>query len=165
MRALVLVLFVAACGPKVQPKAVSYDEELGPKSKPEVAAAAAPPERPVAPPGKGLRTGTIERAKLLAVLDQGPVSVLRQVELSARKDGDRFVGWQLVQVLDHQGMLMDVDVVPGDVLLAINGKPISRPDQLQAVWDSLRTANQLTAELWRGNGKLKLEFAISPAVQ
>jgi S1-C subfamily serine protease len=59
---------------------------------------------------------------------------------------------------------MDVDVVPGDVLLAINGKPLSRPDQLQAIWDSLRTANQLTAELWRGSSKLQLSFAIAPAV-
>ena len=33
--------------------------------------------------------------------------------------------------LDRNGPLVDVDVVPGDVLLAINGKPLSRPDQLQ----------------------------------
>lgn len=143
---------------------VSYDEDLGEKKAPVAAAPAAPPERPVAPPGKGLRSGTIERAKLVAVLDKGPGSVLRQVEIEARKDGDRFVGWQLVQVLDKGGILMDVDIVPGDVLLAINGKPVSRPDQLQAVWDSLRTANQLTADVWRGSGKLQLSFAIDPPV-
>ena len=54
--------------------------------------------------------------------------------------------------------------MPGDVLLAVNGKPLSRPDQLQAVWDSLRGANQLVAELWRGNAKLRLEFAIEPKI-
>jgi S1-C subfamily serine protease len=163
MRALVALVLLVACAPKVQTTPV-HDEDLGAKAAPVEAAPAAPPERPVAAPGKGLRTGTIDRAKLVAVLDKGPVTVLRQMEISARKDGDRFVGWQLVQVLDRGGILMDVDVVPGDVLLAINGKPVSRPDQLQAVWDSLRTANQLTAELWRGNAKLKLEFAIAPAV-
>jgi type II secretory pathway component PulC len=164
MRALALLLLVA-CGPKVETTPVKYDEDLGDKRQaPAAAAAETPPERPVAPPGKGLRSGTIDRAKLVAVLDQGPGAVLRQVEISARKDGDRFVGWQLVQVLDKGGILTDVDVVPGDVLLAINGKPLSRPDQLQAIWDSLRTANQIKAELWRGNGKLQLEFAIAPPV-
>jgi S1-C subfamily serine protease len=54
--------------------------------------------------------------------------------------------------------------VPGDVLLAVNGKPLSRPDQLQAVWDSLRTANEIDAELWRGDAKLTLSFAVEPKV-
>jgi type II secretory pathway component PulC len=160
----VLAIGLAACGPKVQTTPV-HEEDLVEKPQPATAeTAAAAPERPVAPPGKGLRTGTIERAKLIAVLDQGPPVVLRQLDFFARMDGNRFVGWQLTKVLDTQGMFMDVDLAPGDVLLAINGKPISRPDQFQTVWDSLRTANQLNAELWRGNSKLELSFQITPAV-
>ena len=162
MRALLLAVLVA-CGPKNVPPP-SFDEDLGGSGKP---AAAEPPSeaaRPIAPPGKGLRTGTIERAKLVAVLEGGPGAFLRQLEIAPRLDGQRFVGWQLVQVLDRNGPLIDVDVVPGDVLLAINGKPLSRPDQLQTIWDSLRTANTLDAELWRGNAKFQLEFAIVPAV-
>ncbi|HEU4610919.1 MAG TPA: hypothetical protein VFS15_02535, partial [Kofleriaceae bacterium] len=57
------------------------------------------------------------------------------------------------------------DVVPGDVLLAINGKPLSRPDQLQALWESLRTANELRAQLWRGDARVELAFAIEPRVE
>lgn len=164
MRALVLGLLVA-CAPKVQTTPGAFDEDLAPKQRAaEPAQAAAPAERPVAPAGKGLRTGTIERAKLVAVLDHGPGNFLRQMEITAHMDGDRFVGWQLVQLLDKTGPLVDVDVVPGDVLLAINGKPLSRPDQLQAIWDSLRTANELKAVLWRGNAKLELAFAIEPKV-
>jgi S1-C subfamily serine protease len=79
-------------------------------------------------------------------------------------DGQRFVGWQLVQLVDHTGPLVDVDIVPGDILLAVNGKPLSRPDQLQTVWDGLRTANAITAQLWRGNAKFELQFAIDPPV-
>lgn len=168
MRALpwLMVALVAACGPKVAPKATVFDEEL-PRDQPaeaELPAAAAEPARPEAPPGKGLRSGTIERAKLIAVLDGGPGAFLRQLEITPRMDGRRFVGWQLVQLLDHDGPLHDVDVVPGDVLLAVNGRPLSRPDQLQSVWDSLRTANELRAQLWRGDGKLELAFAIEPKV-
>ncbi len=156
---------LAACGPKVAPTSSAFDEEL-PRERTTTPAepVAAEPERPVAPPGKGLRTGTIDRAQLISVLDGGPGNFLRQLEVTARMDGKRFVGWQLVQLLDHTGPLHDVDVAPGDVLLAVNGKPLARPDQLQTIWDSLRTANELRAQLWRGDNKLELAFAIEPRV-
>ena len=163
MRAL-LCFALVACGPKVDPQNPSFDDDLGGKRESQTteAAPAPVPERPVAPVGKGLRSGTIERARLIAVLDSGPGAFLRQLEVAPRMDGERFVGWQLVQVIDRSGPLVNVDVAPGDVLLAINGKPISRPDQLQTVWDSLRTANELDADLWRGKDKLRLAFTIDP---
>jgi hypothetical protein len=166
MRALLAsLLFVVACGPKVAPKTSAFDEEALAEDKPVAnVEPAAQPARPEAPPGKGLRSGTIERASLIAVLDKGPGAFLRQFEVTPRMDGGRFVGWQLVQLLDPQSPLRDVDVVPKDVLLAVNDKPISRPDQLQTVWDSLRTANEVRALVWRGDAKLELAFTIEPAV-
>src|SRR4029079_18630370 len=108
--------------------------------------------------------GTIARDRLVAVLDAGPATFLRQLEVTPRLSGDRFVGWQLVQLLDHAGPLHDVDLVPGDVLLAINGQPLSRPEQLQAMWDSLRTANAIGPQMWLCSGKLELHFTIEPPV-
>lgn len=163
MRAL-LCLVLLACGPKVDPKEPAFENDLeGPKPQvTEIKPAMA--ERPVAVPGRGLRTGTIDRARLNAVLDGGPGQFLRQLEVTPRMDGNRFVGWQLVQLIDRTGPLVDVDVAPGDVLLAVNGQPISRPDQLQTLWDSLRNANEVDADLWRGNAKLRLTFAIEPKI-
>lgn len=165
MRALLCCAVLAACGPKVAPRASAFDEELAAEQAQPAPPPAAPAPRPEAPAGKGLRSGTIERTKLIAVLDSGPGAFLRQLEVAPKMDGNRFVGWQLIQVLDHNGPLVDVDVVPGDVLLAINGKPLSRPDQLQALWESLRTANELRAQLWRGDARLELAFAIEPRVE
>ena len=159
-----LLVTLAACGPKVAPKGSAFDEDLESRTREVSEAPAAEQPRPEAPPGKGLRSGTIDRAKLIAVLDNKPNTFLRQLEVAPRMDGDRFIGWQLVQLLDRSGPLIDVDVVPGDVLLAVNGKPISRPDQLQTTWDSLRTANELRAQLWRGETKLELAFSIEPKV-
>jgi hypothetical protein len=163
---ILIALAISACGPKVAPP-LTFDEDFGPRAgEPRSEdAPIAEPARPEAPRGKGLRTGTIERARLIAVLDAGPGSFLRQVELTPHLRGERFVGWQLVQLLDRRGPLGDVDVVPGDVLLAINGKPLSRPDQLHTLWNTLRTANELSADLWRGDGKVRLAFAIEPAVE
>ena len=159
-----LLAALAACGPKVQTTGSTFDEDLG-KPEPTVSGdVVVEADRPVAPPGKGLRGGTIERAKLVAVLDAGPPTFLRQIEVTAKMSGERFVGWQLVQLVDRQSPLYDIDIVPGDVLLAINGQPLSRPDQLQTVWDSLRTANAVTAQLWRGEAKFSLDFTIEPAV-
>jgi hypothetical protein len=160
----VLAMAVPACAPKVSPAPPSFEEDLAPRRVADV-----PPgdplltaERPVAPAGKGLRNGTIARDRLNAVLDAGPPSFLRQLEVTPKMSGNRFVGWELVQLVDPQSPLYDVDVAPGDVLLSVNGQALSRPDQLQLVWDSLRTANQLTAQLWRGGARLELAFAIEP---
>ncbi len=165
--ALAFVVLVAGCGPKVSPAPVTYDEEL---AFAEVAGPGEPAPttdleaRPVAAAGPGVRTGTIERASLIAVLDGGPAQFLKQFEVTAKLAGERFVGWQLVKVLDRSSPLAALDLAPGDVLLAVNGKPVSRPDELQTLWDSLRTANQVTANLWRGDAKVELAFSVEPQV-
>jgi hypothetical protein len=164
MRRFLLVV-LAACSPKVAPAPPQqFDEDFERRQTAAEPAELPDDRRAVAPPGKGLRSGTIRRDRLIAVLDAGPARFLRQFEVTPRMKGQRFVGWQLVQLLDRHSPLYDVDLVPGDVLLAVNGNPVSRPDQLQSTWDALRTANALTAQLWRGDAKLTLEFTIEPAV-
>lgn len=157
--AAALVFAATACGPKVRPTPIKYDEDLAGTTRVEPVAGA-PVQRPVAPPGKGLRTGTVTRARLAAVLDAGPGAFLRQLEVAPKLTADRFVGWQLVQLVDHASPLFDLDVVPGDVLLAVNGNPLARPDQLQTVWDGLRTATHVSAEIWRGDARLTLDFTV-----
>ena len=159
-----LVAALAACGPAVAPKPVTFDEDLPrQQATPEAAPAPEVVNRPVAPPGKGLRNGSIPRDKLSAVLNGGPGRLFHdQIEINAMLDKDRFVGWQLVQFLDPNSPLHDADIQPGDVVLAVNGKPLSRPDQVYALWESLRTANEVTAQVWRGNGQLTLAFTIEP---
>jgi len=154
-----------ACGPAVSnlPRTLD-DEAASQKTAPPAATPAAEAPRTDAPAGKALRRGTIARDRLIAVLDAGPGMFLRQLEVSPRMVGDRFVGWQLVQLIDRAGPLGDVDVSPGDVLLAINGEPLERPDELQRLWDSLRTANELKAQLARGEARLELRFTIDPPV-
>lgn len=160
MRLPVVVTFlsIVACGPKHMPAQSSNEVGVGSQTEP-----APTTETTVeAPPGKGMRKGTIERAKLLAVLKKGPGAFLGQLEVAPQLEGKRFVGWQLVRLLDRHGPLAEVDVAPGDVLVAINGNSVSRPEHLQTLWDSLGSANSLDAVLRRGSAKVQLAFAIEP---
>lgn len=162
MRAVLLALLVA-CGPKVSTKPPTFDEDLGAKQTTAAPADELTMERPVAPPGKGLRTGTIARERLVAVVDAGPGAFLRQFEVNAKLHENRFIGWELVQLVGQStNPLYDVDLLPGDVLVTINGKSIARPDQLQTFWETLKTANEVNAELWRGRTKLTLAFVVEP---
>ena len=77
-------------------------------------------------------------------------------------DRGRFTGWRLVQWMPGATRFAGLDLAPGDVLIAINGRPLSRPDQLFALWESLRTANEMVCDLTRGDARFQLRFTIAP---
>jgi hypothetical protein len=164
MRAVLLTAAVlAACGPKVSVSPSPFEED-DPRAGVPVQRNQflGWEERREAPAGPGARTGTITRAALVAVLDQSPGLFMRNFEVSTLMDGNRFVGWQFVQ---HRGgaALRGLDLVYGDVLVAINGFPLSRPDQAWTMWQSLRTADRIVADILRGDEKFQLVFAIDGA--
>ncbi|HWO19121.1 MAG TPA: hypothetical protein VNO30_10095 [Kofleriaceae bacterium] len=81
-----LALALVGCTLKVAPRPPSFDEDLAPHRVSDV-----PPgdpllvaTRPVATPGKSLRTGTIARERLLAELDAGPPSFLHQLKVAPK---------------------------------------------------------------------------------
>lgn len=175
---------VAGCGAKVKPPVFEEDDpraareaalEDGDPAAPAAAASGAPgdpgaataeavalPPRPLAPPGSQPRTGIIERGALLGVLDQGPGGFLRAVEISPFFEGSRFLGWRLDQIVDRASPLYGVDLALGDIVLAVNRRPLARPEHLMALWQELRGADELIAQVWRGAGAFELRFAITP---
>ncbi len=167
MRTLAWVLIgaLAGCGAKVNVDESPYDLDLPREDVPAQATPVAWELRPEAPTGPGARTGTIARASLLAVLDEGPGAFLRGFEVAPEMDGQRFAGWRLVQwVAPGERRFAGVDLLPGDVLLAINGQALSRPDQLGQLWTSLRAADAIVCDLGRGHARVQLRFAIEPAM-
>jgi type II secretory pathway component PulC len=50
----------------------------------------------------------------------------------------------------------------GDLVQRINGRSLERPEQFQAVWESLAQADELVIELRRDTQPTKLRFAITP---
>ena len=169
---LCAILALAACAPKVDPRS-PFDED-DPQARATVAevepapvepAAPAEPSAPVvapAPPGTGLREGTIARATLKAVLDAGPGHVLEGFEVAAAEQRGAFVGWRLVRFLAKGERFTVLDLAPGDILLTINRRAIVKPSDLQDLWTELYTADAIVAELRRGDAPFTLRFTITP---
>ena len=178
--AVAALALAAACAERVDPRspfdeddprALREDVELARAhraaggSEPAAAQAATivtPAEEAVAipPAGSGRRAGTIERAALVPVLDAGPAAFLSWFDVEADSRDGRFVGWRLVRVRPAGRALAELDLVPGDVLVAVNGRPLARPDHLEALWRELYGAGAVVAEIRRAGERFTLRFTI-----
>lgn len=146
--ALLLLGLASAChGPRQAEAPMVLDAE------PEAAPAPAPAETAVTI--EPAREGWIDRGRLDAVLDAGVGAFLGGVRVEAVHHSGRFVGWRVLRY-DNPW----VDVRPGDVLISVNGAPIETPDQVQALWESLRSADAITATLRRGAETVELRFRV-----
>jgi hypothetical protein len=144
MRAALLAALLA-CGPKVSTNRRRSTKARHETNRPPVADNddGAPSHRP----GRSLRASAI-RATAWSPCSTPDPARSSASSGTARMTDNRFIGWELVQLVGtQQNPLYDIDLVPGDVLLSINGKMIARPDQLQTVWDGLRAADTVTAQL------------------
>lgn len=169
---LLAAAVAAACGPKVRP--VSFVEQEDPLAReparePQATAASAEepplPSVAVAPANApaAVTSGTIERAALLRVLDAGPGALLRTLEVTPAFEGERFFGWRIEQIVDPSSPVHGARLAPGDVVRSINERSLARPEHVLAVWQLLRTADELRCEVWRDRTRLALRFAITPA--
>lgn len=148
---LALALPLGGCKPKVDPLS-PFDVEAdgrGGSAATRAESGAAPAPAP-APAGDGVRTATLDRPALARGLAMGPPSILQQLEVTADTADQRFLGWRLVRLLDASTpLLRSLDLRPGDVLLSINGNPLSKPNELMALWTDLSAATKIECQLSR----------------
>jgi hypothetical protein len=133
----------------------SRGEPLPPPTPPPPETEAPPPESQRPPPG------SLWRDEVDAVVDGGLGRFLGFVTLEPRLDGDTFVGWQIVG-LRPADTWAGVDLVPGDVVTRINGRPIEREAQAFDVFTSLKRSNQLVVTYLRGEQPRELVWRIVP---
>jgi hypothetical protein len=156
--AAVAAIAGTACGPKVRlddpspfdeddPRAGDADDDFDVREE--------------APPTEGrARMGEVDRPTLHAVLDQGPGVFLRGVEISARIHNDRFTGWRVVQFMPNEHRFDAYDLVPGDVVMAVNGSQISRPNHLHDLWEQLRDAETIVVAVERDGAPFELRLDV-----
>jgi len=102
----------------------------------------------------------IHRAELEAFLNLGPAFLFRNVPVQPVLKGNTFVGYRIVAFFPGETRFAKVDLRGGDVILAINGQSVDRPEVFFEVWESLRQASALEIDVLRGQRRRTLRWAI-----
>jgi type II secretory pathway component PulC len=101
----------------------------------------------------------IQRTTLTKVLSRGPGRFFERMPVTPYKAAGRFVGFQIVavygQVAPHPN-----GIHVGDVVTAVNGKPVRTPGQFMAVWNGMKKAGVLQVDLVRGQQLLRIDYKI-----
>lgn len=128
-----VALVAVACGAPQEPE---------PASRPR-------PATVEAPPAETEGRAEVTREALGAILGQSPGHFFGLVEVEGVGDdeGTRFAGWRIVSLPSDTPAWLDVRV--GDVVTAVNGMAVERPDDAQRVYEALRVASEVRIDLTR----------------
>ncbi len=91
----------------------------------------------------------VTRERLGAILGQSPGHFFGLVEVEGvgEEDGTGFAGWRILSLpTDTPGWL---DVRVGDVVTAVNGMAVERPEDALLVYEALRVASEVRLDLTR----------------
>ncbi len=104
----------------------------------------------------------VARASVDRALRAGLGRVLANAEVDAQLDaGRRFVGWRIAVLHDQpDDMWKGVDLRVGDVVTAVNGFPLERPQQADRAFQSLRVSSEIRVSLLREGKPMELRIAI-----
>jgi type II secretory pathway component PulC len=85
---------------------------------------------------------------------------LGRLEVQPLANGNKFQGWRIVRLRDGDPMWQGTDLKPGDVVTAVNERPIERPEQAFAVFQNLAVAKDLRITYERGGKRRELVYPI-----
>jgi hypothetical protein len=138
-------LVLGGCGP-------SYPESEYP-SQPPPGVTGGEEDLAPAPPG------ALWRRDVNAVLDEGLGRFLQHAELDPEVQAGAFVGFRVLE-LRPAAWWQGVDLVPGDIVMQVNGMPIEQPTEAHAAFESLRQATQLRVKYMRKGEARELVYSI-----
>jgi hypothetical protein len=107
--------------------------------------------------GKDPYAGSINRAGLVVIVDQGLGRFFTHLKLAPVLDGKRFVGFAVTAIDPAWG---DTGLREGDVLMRVNGQAIERPEHAMAAFEGLRVASEVVVELTRAGVPATLRYRI-----
>jgi type II secretory pathway component PulC len=104
---------------------------------------------------------SVTRAELDAIIAKGPPYLLARIQLDPVFENSVFVGWELA---GYRSELQSVlGLAPGDIIMQINDLPIERPEQIEVLYQQLKTAAQIVFDVRRGGRRIQLVSPILPA--
>ena len=153
LAALVLAI-VVGCGGSKPPA----------RTEPSPATSASPPVTASATAPVPTRPGRLSRGEVMATLSRGLGDLLTRIEIEPLLAGGKFRGWRVVKLRQGDPMWTGVDLAPGDVVTAVNGRPIERPEQALAAFQSLAVASELRVTYERNGARREIAYPIDDDV-
>jgi type II secretory pathway component PulC len=129
-------------------------------------AAPAPAPTPIAKPEPTCtafaKPGVLKRSAVVRVADAGIGQWLAGgAEVQRKIAKMKFQGWEIRRLYPGDPCYQMVDLRPMDVVTALNGKSVERPEQAFEVLTALRTAPELVVDYLREGQPKKLTFPIA----
>lgn len=108
-----------------------------------------------------LEGGFVTRAHLDQLLDLGPQRFLQDVQLVPALDaeGDA-VGFRVAALSAEAARLGGQGLAVDDVLIAVNGESILRPEAFFDAWEALRSADEVALSLLRDGNPMRLDAEV-----
>jgi serine protease Do len=100
-----------------------------------------------------VQNGKVERGRIGVAIQEVTASLARSFGLE-RPQG------ALVSSVEPNGPADNAGIKPGDVLLAINGKPLERSSELPPLVAAVKPGSKATFELWRDGAKRTLAVTV-----
>jgi type II secretion system protein C len=146
LTAVFLGLTLCACG--------SSSAALGPSAPAAATTSVAP-----SPPPLGAHA--VARSAVRAAIADGLGMFLQRVDIDDQPvmTGGKFHGFRIAGLRDPD-FWAGVDLKAGDVVTAVNGMPIERPEQAQTALESLEAAKELRVAYDRDGQPHELVYAI-----
>jgi type II secretory pathway component PulC len=154
---LVLIALLAACGGTRAVHREPPRASESPSSGSADAGARASVDADVPLPS---RPGRLWRRDVVAVLSRGLGDFLSHLQVEPALAGGKFHGWRVVALRAGDPLWQGTDLAPGDIVTAINDRPIERPEQAFAAFQSLAVAKELRVTYERRGARRELVYPI-----
>lgn len=102
---------------------------------------------------------TIRRAALDDVISKGAGRFFARMPVEPYRMGQRLVGFRIVQLYARSTPHPE-GVHVGDVVTAVNGQPISRPEQFMKVWNAVREKTTIEVDVLRQQQPVRITYRI-----
>ncbi len=104
----------------------------------------------------------MQRAILSQAMEAGPQRFIAGLRVKPAFEDKRFLGYKLVGYTTDSPLTQGAAVVAGDIILAVNGASLERPDQFMQAWQSIAKQNQLEVLLLRNGERLLFRWTLVP---
>jgi len=88
---------------------------------------------------------------------------MQQLGPEAYRPNGRFIGWKITRVWpgDPELCAPGCDLRPGDVVVAVNGRPIEYPEHLSDLLAKIDSVEKLEVQMLRGGKLAKKSWSIA----